>query len=170
MSLKDRFLDLPLVGKTRRVHAIEHATITLLSQRHPNTSMAGRSNSRGFWFYGDIDEKELVATTKEAIAKLQGQPTLAIHPNCGTNMAVSGVMTGAAAFLASLPWHANDRKIDRLPRAIIAATFAALFSQPAGLAVQKGYTTSPAVEGLTVGKVKQKSRAGRRMAFVEIQG
>ncbi len=72
MSLKEWLLELPGIGKVRRVHALEHATITLLSRRHSDLSMVGRSTPRGFWLYGNVEQDELLRTTNEALRRLQG--------------------------------------------------------------------------------------------------
>ena len=42
-------LDLPLILETRRNHALEHASIHLLSHKNPGKRMAGHSNPTGFF-------------------------------------------------------------------------------------------------------------------------
>ncbi|MDQ4075026.1 MAG: DUF6391 domain-containing protein [Chloroflexota bacterium] len=171
MSLKDWLLELPGVGKVRRVHALEHATITLLSRRHRNLSMIGRSTPKGFWLYGDVDKEELESTANEALGRLQGgEASLAIHPRCGTNLAVAGMLTGVSSFLASLSIHKDERTIDKLPRVVLAATAAMLIAQPAGLAVQEGYTTCPDASNLSIGKIRQSTRGKVTVSFVEVNG
>ena len=170
-SLGKMLLELPGVGKVRRVHALEHATITILSHRFPEARMAGRSTPKGFWFYGDVDEYELERAVHEALRRLQsGEAQLAIHPRCGTNLAVAGLLTGAAGLLASTSLHRDEGPLDKLPRVVL-ATMAALFvAQPAGLAVQEAVTTSPDASSLLIGKIRH-NRSGRLpIAFVEVLG
>jgi hypothetical protein len=171
MSLKEWLLELPPVGKVRRVHALEHATITLLSRRHADLSMVGRSTNKGFWLYGEVDKEELERTTNEALRRLQGgEASLAIHPRCGTNLAVAGMLTGVSSFLASLSLHKDERPVDKLPRVILAATAAMFIAQPMGLAVQEGYTTCPDASRLSVGKIRQTKRGKMTVSFVEVKG
>ena len=44
---------------TRQHHAIEHATIHMLSARFPRQSFSGFSDPRGFTVYADVDEPDL---------------------------------------------------------------------------------------------------------------
>lgn len=171
MSVKEWILELPGIGKVRRVHALEHATITLLSRRHKDLSMMGRSTPNGFWLYGEVDKAELERTAAEALRRLQaGEATLAIHPRCGTNLAVAGMLTGLSSFAASLSLHPRERAIDKLPRVILAATAAMLFAQPAGFAVQQGYTTCPDAAHLSLGAIRQTKRGKLTVSFVTVHG
>lgn len=170
-SLGEMLLELPGVGKVRRVHALEHATITLLSRRFPTARMAGRSTPRGFWFYGDMDEQELERATHEALRRLQaGEAHLAIHPRCGTNLAVAGLLTGAAGLLAGTALHKDEGPLEKLPRVIL-ATMAALFvAQPAGLAVQEAVTTCPDASTLRIGRFRHNRTTRIPITFVEVLG
>src|SRR3954463_10192367 len=107
MSSVERFanfaqpvLDLPLVRRTRRNHGLEHATITILSQRVKNLKMAGRSDSGGFVLLGEAPTEQIEASVQEALRRLRGgERALAVHPNCGTNLLTTGFMTTVAAML-----------------------------------------------------------------------
>src|SRR5437773_11993241 len=75
--------------RIRQNHALEHATITILSQKVSDLSVSARSSSDGFIVFGDVDLGELRHASEEALSRLQaGEAELAIHPNCGTNLAV----------------------------------------------------------------------------------
>src|SRR5438270_13376131 len=81
--------DIVLSRRVRRNHALEHATITILSGMVPNLTVSARSSSRGFVILGDVDLGLLRRAADEALQRLQaGEAELAIHPNCGTNLAV----------------------------------------------------------------------------------
>jgi hypothetical protein len=117
--------------RLRQHHGIEHATVTLLSRRLPGTFIAARSDLQGFVVYGDVDESTLRAAVEEAIGRLrEGEQQLAFHANCGTNLAVAGLLSGAAAWLLSSgrrrPWW------DRLAGAMLGATLALIIAPPLG--------------------------------------
>jgi hypothetical protein len=130
--------------RTRRNHALEHATIHLLSARLPHTPMVGRSDSRGFYLYGNVPTDSLESAAFDALDRLRsGEHQLAIHPNCGTNLLTSGLFAGAVAFFALLGTSQSrwrDR-LSRLPLAIFGTTMALIVSQPVGAAAQRYITT-----------------------------
>src|SRR5690348_7827430 len=96
-------LDAPLVSATRRNHALEHATIHILSSRHPRLAMAGHSNPTGFFLIGDLSGEDVRSAAAEALSRLQnGESQLAIHPGCGTNYVVTGALTGLFALLGMI--------------------------------------------------------------------
>lgn len=137
--------DLPIITKIRRNHALEHATVHVLSRRHSNLSMVGRSDWNGFTLYGSIDTAEVKQAAQEALQRLrQGEANLAIHPRCGTVVATTGFLTALAAFLAmGLDSSSKQRfRWASLPVAVLAATGAAIFAQPLGLFLQEHYTTT----------------------------
>ena len=75
--------------RIRQNHALEHATITILSGMVPDLRVSARSSSNGFIVFGDVDLGMLRRALDEALRRLQaGEAELAIHPNCGTNLAV----------------------------------------------------------------------------------
>src|SRR6185312_1215390 len=75
--------------RIRQNHALEHATITILSKMVPTLSVSARSSSDGFIVFGDVDLGLLRRALDEALSRLlAGEAELAIHPNCGTNLAV----------------------------------------------------------------------------------
>jgi hypothetical protein len=171
MSFKNMILELPGLGKVRRVHGLEHATITLLSRRIPQLSMAGRSTPNGFWLYGTVTPEQIESAANDALRRLQGgEASLAIHPRCGTNLAVAGMLTGISSFAASLSLDKDERALDKLPRVILAATVALFIAQPAGLAVQEAITTSSDAARLSIGKIRQTQRGRLTVSFVEVKG
>ncbi len=138
----------------RQHHAIEHATVTLLSQRLPGVPLMARSDLQGFILFGDADTHLVAEVALEALSRLQaGEAGLAVHPNCGTNLVTSGMLSGMAVLLV-----ANDRKrswADRIPSSLLAATLALIFAVPAGRWMQQNVTTSPHVHGLHIKGVTQ---------------
>lgn len=141
----------------RQNHALEHATIHVLSRRNPYTRIVGRSTLTGFLIYGSLATQEVAGAASEALARLQqGEAYLAVHPRCGTNLVVTSVMAGTAAFGASLG--RSRSKLDRLPLALMAATVAAIVAQPLGHRIQEVVTTSPEVDGLHIASVTRQER------------
>lgn len=146
-----------MARRLRQHHGIEHATVTLLSRRLPGTFIAARSDLQGFIVYGDVDVLNLQAAAEEALQRLQeGERGLAVHPNCGTNLVVTGLLSGSAAWLLSSgrkrPWW------DRLPGAILGATLALIIAPPIARWAQENITTSPEIADLRVGDVVKLDR------------
>jgi len=133
----------PLVN-IRRNHALEHATIHLLSQRFPDRTFIGRSDMRGFFLYGQIDTGALIEVIDEALARLRrGERSLAIHPNCGTNLVTSGLLAGTAAYATFFGSERDGwlKRLDRLPLAILMTILALIVAQPLGRSAQQHLTT-----------------------------
>ncbi|MSQ10931.1 MAG: hypothetical protein EXR52_08025, partial [Dehalococcoidia bacterium] len=86
------------IAATRRNHAVEHGTVTVLLERHGfKRSLAGRSNSRGFYIFGQVEPDDLRSAADEALHRMQqGEGTLAVSPFCGTTIAVTGILAGVA--------------------------------------------------------------------------
>mgnify|MGYP000854142267 FL=1 len=145
------------VLRTRRNHALEHATLQILARRNPHRSLAGYSDPGGFWVVGNTDPIELGEAIEEALKRLRGgERALAVHPHCGTNFAVSGLAAGAAAWLAMLGADGSfRRKLDRLPTAVTLATLALIAAQPLGPALQARVTTEADLGGLQATEINQ---------------
>ena len=134
----------PRFARIRRNHALEHATIHVLSGRFPNKSFIGRSDPKGFFLYGDITSDEVRAAADEALARLRrGDAHLAIHPNCGTNLVTSGLLAGSASYFALIGFGNKNwrQRLERLPMAITLTMISLIIAQPLGKAVQKHVTT-----------------------------
>jgi hypothetical protein len=153
-----------LIGKrTRSNHAVEHATITILSSRIPSVVMRGRSNRNGFYVTGDLQPEDIEAAARDAVSRLRaGESELAIHPFCGTNLAVTGTMAGVAAAVATR----LNRRSGTYAGAVLAALLAVMVSQPVGLWAQKYITTESNVGGLSISRVEEKRFFGRKLHFV----
>ena len=157
-------LNSSLVLSTRRNHALEHATIHVLTGQKPGRPLAGRSTPFGFYIYGEVSDEEVRAAADEALSRLRrGESRLAIHPGCGTNYLTSG----AAASLGALAvLSIGDRKArwSRLPDVLIAATLALIVSQPLGPKLQEHITTCAAVGDLEITDVRHLGAKSRYVA------
>src|SRR3989442_6469372 len=90
-----------IINAVRRNHALEHATISILLNRHGPMRLVGRAVPDGFYIYGDIPTERLQELADEALARLQrGEADLAVSPLCGTNIAVAGVLAGLGSYVA----------------------------------------------------------------------
>lgn len=146
-----------ILQAVRQNHALEHATIHVLTRRYPYVRLMGRSTPAGFYIYGPLDTATVANAASEALARLQqGEEHLAVHPRCGTNLAVTGVLAGTAAFGATLGRPRS--KLDRLPLALMAATLGAIAAQPLAHRIQENVTTTPNVEGAYIQDVVRQER------------
>jgi hypothetical protein len=147
-----KLLELPLFAATRRNHALEHATIHVLSERNPNLRLVGRSDWTGFTLYGPVDTNELTEALASALLRLQGgESQLAVHPRCGTNLATGMVLAGLASTAAL-----GGRRRSRLEKALqlaIGLGAALSLAQPLGTKIQEHITTSPDVANLRVARI-----------------
>src|SRR6266702_3043916 len=93
-----------LGGAVKQNHALEHATIVLLSRKYPDVRFAGISFAAGFFVFGDVPTEEILPAAQEALTLLRTtSPELAIHERCGTNLAVTVMLATMAAMIASRP-------------------------------------------------------------------
>lgn len=150
-------LELPFFAATRRNHALEHATIHVLSERHADLRLVGRSDWTGFTLYGPVETNELSKALASALQRLQaGETQLAVHPRCGTNLATGMVLAGLASSAAL-----SGRRRSRLEKTLqLALGLGAALSlaQPLGAKVQEWVTTSADVANLRVVKVLRLER------------
>ena len=141
-----------LVMRLRQNHALEHATIHVLSERHRGVQILGRSDFWGFTLLGALSTEEIASASLEALTRLQrGESDLAVHPRCGTNMATSALLV-ATFSLAALGGKARSRQ-ERFPRLITAALAALMLAQPLGLWMQENITTTPMMAGARIESV-----------------
>ena len=152
-------LEIPLIARIRRNHALEHATIHVLTEHNPRRHLMGRTTDHGFYLFGEVEAEEIAAAVSEALARLQrGEHSLAVHPRCGTNLATAGVLAGLSSFVAMSG--RSKSRLAKLPQIILAATIAVMAAQPLGLALQKHVTTLPEVEGVTIEEITRQ-RSGQ---------
>jgi len=160
-------LELQPIAAARRNHAIEHATIHILSNYLPAVSMAGRSNSRGFFIYGDLTTDALRQAVREAIQRMTaGEAHLAIHPNCGTNLVTTAVFSAAATMLAI----AGKRRhlLDRIPSGLLGALAGVFLGQIVGMNLQERLTTCAELGAVRVVAISRREIGRRVLHWVQI--
>jgi len=139
-------LDLPFLLEIRRNHALEHATLKILSPKYPAVPMGGHSNPTGYFIIGDVHVDDLRAAADEALKRLRaGEKTLAIHPGCGTNYATSGLLAGSLAWFGLKGNGAWYKKLWRIPFILPLAVVVWELSKPLGPKLQAKVTTEPNV-------------------------
>jgi len=92
----------------RQVHALEHATVWILSEnasssrqpphlgptRTDNETLGGLSTEKGFYLYGEVAPQQLQRSVLAALHRFRaGEWDLAVHPRCGTNVSVALLLT-----------------------------------------------------------------------------
>ena len=160
MSTKDQVLHWGPFSRIRRNHALEHATLQVLSEQNPKLRMAGYSDTKGFWLVGEIETEKIKAAVDQALTRLRGgEASLAVHPNCGTNLVTTGFLAGALAWLSMLGTGRSSRdRFERLPMVISMVTVAMLIAQPLGPFLQEHITTDAVSGDLQVQRIERSMR------------
>jgi hypothetical protein len=159
-------LSLPPIDRTRRNHGLEHATITLLSQKVRGLSLVGRSTPGGFYLYGDVTTEAITEAVTEALHRMKnGEHALAVHPNCGTNFVTAGVAAALAAFIGFFGANNWRTRLERLPLVAVFTTLALIFAQPLGLTIQRDFTTSGVMRELEIVGIERRVQ-GRLITHV----
>jgi hypothetical protein len=161
--LQQAFYQLTLGAPVRENHALEHATIVLLSKRFPDVRFSGISFASGFFVFGDVPTAAIRPAADSALSRLRGgEPEMAIHERCGTNLAVAGMLTGFTAMLV-----ARLRKpYGSFNNIMLATTASIVAARPLGLLVQRYVTTRTPASNFRIGGVKRTTLLGAPAHFV----
>ncbi len=149
------FLNQGLPNRVRNNHALEHATLHVLQEKGITGRFGGISDAGGFWIYGETDTETLLLAVQEALKRLAGgENTLAVHPNCGTNLAVGSLAAGAMAWIGMRGTKGNaGRRLARLPIAVLMGIVGYQLAKPLGPKIQEQVTTNADVSGMEVAQV-----------------
>lgn len=139
----------------RQVHALEHATVWMLSNptnssntrlfpsylSADNETIGGLSTEKGFYLYGDINPLKLRKAVTLALTRLQqGEWNLALHPRCGTNSSIAMMLTAGMAMTAHLVLPREP--IHQIVGIGLASLVANSLAPDIGIYVQKYLTTA----------------------------
>ena len=137
----------------RQVHALEHATVWVLSgassATDPNTatnpvdndSLGGVSTDQGFYLYGQVNTADLRRAVHLALERIQqGEWNLAVHPRCGTNLSVGMLLTAGLSLGIHLALPRGP--IEQLLGIGLATTTAAQLAPDLGKLAQRYVTTA----------------------------
>jgi hypothetical protein len=151
-------LRLPVVLRTRRNHALEHATIHVLSRRVRNLAMSGRSDPNGFVLVGDVPTESVEQAVSDALIRMKkGESQLAVHPNCGTNLVTAGALTTLAAYIGTRGMK-RGMNADRAAGTMTLMMLALMVAPPLGMSLQKHFTTEGEPGDLEVVSVERSER------------
>lgn len=165
---KIKVAPMDMIAHIRKNHAMEHATIHLLTEALPHVSFAGYSFVRGYWILGKAELQDVQKAAEMAHARLKnGESKLAVHPNCGTNIAMIGLCTAAAAMLTSVGSDEDESPMSRFTAFTTAGMIGALAGKPLGPKVQKKITTDPDVKNLSIVSINCSSLRGTPVFFIE---
>jgi hypothetical protein len=143
-----------IVLRTRQNHALEHATMHLLAAKIPGLRLVGRSDWNGFSLYGNVDAQAVVQAVTEGFSRIKaGQIWLAVHPRCGSNIAVGAALLASAFWLANaLPARSGIKRWLNLGVPIAAAL---ALARPGGLALQRHITTTTELDDHYVATIQR---------------
>lgn len=152
-----------LGSAVKQNHALEHATIVLLSRKYPDVRLAGISFAAGFFVFGELPSEAILPAAQEALTLLRTTtPELAIHERCGTNLAVAGMLTGLSAMAVAR----MRRPFGTANNVILASTAALILARPLGLSVQRHITTQTPNASMRIEGVKRYTLFGTTAHFV----
>ena len=138
----------------RQVHALEHATVWVLSEtrnarsgvssftrQQDNDQLGGLSTDQGFYLYGQVRLSDLHSAVPIALHRItSGEWDLAVHPRCGTNSSV-GIFV-AAGLALGIHLLVPRSPIEQILGLGIAATAAAQLTPDLGNLAQRYLTTA----------------------------
>ncbi len=167
----------------RQVHALEHATVWILSESHSATTQklskaknvvidnqlhSGLSTEEGFYLYGQVNISDLRRTVNFALQRLiNGEWNLAVHPRCGTNVSVEMLLTAGLAVGMHLLLPRGP--IEQLIGLGLATTTATELAPDVGAFFQR-YITTAIPFNLGIESITHKYDAmGRKAYFVKVK-
>ena len=155
MPVIQDLLNQDIPNRVRSNHALEHATLHVLQEKGITGRLGGISDAGGFWIYGDVPTEILLLAAREALKRLaDGEGALAVHPNCGTNLAVGALAAGGLAWMGM--WGTKGktgRRLARLPIAVLMGIIGYQMAKPLGPRIQEQITTNANVSGMEVVQV-----------------
>ena len=155
MPKMEEVINSQIPARVRNNHALEHATLHVLQEKGVNVQLAGISDAGGFWIYGEVATELVAEASQEALKRLAaGESDLAVHPNCGTNLAIGALSAGGMAWLSMIGTKGRiGRRLRRLPVAVLMGLVGYQLAKPLGPKVQEQITTNADVSGLRIGDV-----------------
>ncbi|MEB3293117.1 MAG: DUF6391 domain-containing protein [Synechococcales bacterium] len=140
----------------RQVHALEHATVWVLSerrsaprptprrddeQRWDDEQLSGLSTDNGFYLYGRVGIADLNRAVRHALDRVtHGEQQLAIHPRCGTNLSAQLLLT--AGFVCGAHLLLPKHPIPQVIGLTAATAIASHFTPSLGAWAQEHLTTA----------------------------
>ncbi len=158
----ENILETNPVWKVRSNHALEHATLHVLSTKVTRARVSGLSDAGGFWLLGDVPTELVMQSAQEALQRMQaGETGLAMHDNCGSNLVPSIVVSGGLAWLAMAgTGNSLRKKTRRIPLAVLMALLGFEAAKPIGPVLQEKATSVDHFKEMLVREVRCIKRYG----------
>lgn len=152
-----QFYRISVDPRLRRNHALEHATLNVLGERHGKLQVAGSAIAAGFVLRGMIHPASVEAAAREGLARLQaGERALAFHSRCGTSLATAEILTWLVLIGGLISFGRFT------PSAVLIAFGLTWLAAPyAGYLIQRFLTTSSDVDGLAIAGLAFRPRSYR---------
>jgi len=152
--------------KIKQNHALEHAVMHVLARRVYGLHLVAHSDWAGFTVFGEIPLPVLESAVTEALKRMRsGEVSLAIHPHCGTNIAVPlGLCGGLVIGAASLP---RGWRVARLLLILLAGFFFAA-RKPLSSSFQRYMTNITDLEQIQIKSVRLINNRGLHISRVSI--
>ncbi|MGH8001471.1 MAG: DUF6391 domain-containing protein, partial [Brasilonema sp.] len=168
----------------RQVHALEHATVWVLSASKnvqastgrprpsnfqvDNELLGGLSTERGFYLYGEVNVSDLRRAVTLALHRLtNGEWDLAVHPRCGTNASVAMLLT--AGLVVGMHLLLPRGPIEQLIGMGVATATVAELAPDIGALAQRYLTTSIPFNLKIENITHTRDLWGRQAYFVQVQ-
>lgn len=134
----------------RRNHALEHATVNVIEERHGPSRLSGLAQPEGFLIQGGAPPELVADAAQEALIRLRaGEWRLAIHRRCGTTL-LAAQLVMAVAFLAVLLF---TREFSLLPF-VVGILAAVVLARVVSPLLQRFITTNARVGSMTISGVQ----------------
>lgn len=126
----------------RQVHALEHATVWVLTELDRSGELlGGMSTEQGFYLYGQVNPQTLRQAVYNALNRItSGEWNLAVHPRCGTNLSVALLLT--AGFTLGVNFMMPKDPLGQLLGVGVAAMAASQLAPDLGPIAQRYLTTA----------------------------
>ncbi len=162
----------------RQVHALEHATVWILSNieyldrdrisAQDNETIGGLSTDKGFYLYGEVDSLQLKRAVHLALNRLKlGEWNLALHPRCGTNSSVAMLLT--AGMTLTTHFLLPRTPLEQIVGFGVATTIATHLVPDLGMSIQRYITTAIPFNLKIQEIIKTVDLSNRPAHFVKLQ-
>ena len=132
----------------RRNHAIEHATVSILTEQKGKSAVLGFAIPSGFIIYSKSNKDEIVSAANHGLKLMKsGISDISISQFCGTNLVVAALLTGVSTVLLGKILGKKSKNILNITNGFL---LSALLSKPIGRIVQKYVTTDPNVKNIQI--------------------
>ena len=137
-----------LTLNVRRNHAIEHATVSILTEQKIKSAVIGFAIPSGFIIYSKSNKDEILSAANHGLKLMKsGVSEISISQFCGTNLVVAALLTGVSTLLLGKILGKKSKNILNITSGFLLST---LLSKPIGRIVQKYVTTDSNVKNIQI--------------------